>query len=78
MKTGAERLDEHIDFIYSLLPEINTVQGYLFYILTAFLISLFYGWLTTPAVIKIKDDYERSQTNLRQSTKMRQENRDRE
>ena len=72
MKSGSERLDEHFNFLFEMVPEINTVQGYLFYSLIAYLFIMFMGFLTNPTVEKIQDDYIESRKNLKQSTKMRQ------
>jgi len=55
-----------------MLPEINTVQGYLLYSFLAYLFILFMGWLANPTAERLKDDYINSTKNMNQGLKMRE------
>ena len=58
------RLEQHAAYIFDLLPEINTVQGYLLYSFLAYLFILFMGWLANPTAERLKDDYINSTKDM--------------
>ena len=53
------------------MPEINTIQGFIFYTFVTYLFTLFYGWLTNPTLEKMRDDVEKSRDALIKTRKMR-------
>ncbi len=73
-KTSSDRLNEHFEFVINLLPEINSVSGYIFYTFSCYLIVTFLGWLANPTVDKMRQDYEESREQLQHTLKMRNQN----
>ena len=45
-----EKFLEKVDYIYSFMPDLNTLTGFLFYSFLCYLMVLFVGWLLNPAV----------------------------
>ena len=45
-----EKFLEKVDYIYSFMPDLNTLPGFLFYSFLCYLMVLFVGWLLNPAV----------------------------
>ena len=71
---GHQRLNDHLSFLFDMLPEINSVYGYLFYSFCAYVLVMFLGWLANPTTEKIREDYVSSTRNLQQGRKMREIN----
>ena len=65
------KLYDHFGFIYDLLPEVNTLEGFFVYSFLTYLFILFTGWLLNPTVDKIIHDDIKSQRLQRKGDKMR-------
>jgi hypothetical protein len=46
------KFEQHIDYVFSALPDINTLPGFFLYSLLCYGCVLFLGWLLNPTVDK--------------------------
>ena len=64
----------HIDYVYGLLPEVNTPYGFIFYSFVCYIIVLFSGWMLNPTVDAILSEDAMQRKMKGKGQKARDEN----
>ena len=54
----------HFGWLFDLVPEINTVEGFFFYSFFVYLAVVFFGWLANPTMDKLLEEKQKSDANL--------------